>query len=378
MFRKCALLPMVLLFTLTGCSLGAIAPPSPDAGVSPKVTAKASFEQEWNALLGEARKEGKVVIAAGTLGDAKDAMRQTFSAKYGIGIETMEGLGTEVVARVKAQRQAGLYTSDVGLLGISPFALDLKPEGISISLDPYLVMPEVLDKSKWRGGQLPFVDKEHQAIALVAMTIPSFIINTEMVKPEEIQLQTDLLKPVWKGKIVMLDPSTTDAGNNWFTHVLVRLYGREKGIQFMRDLVKQDPMVVREPRQVIEWVARGKYPVGIGYSMTLLAQFKDAGAPIGFPKAQEPSFTSSGSGVLSLFDKLPHPNATKVFANWLLSQEGGKVWAPAMGYPSLRLDVSNDHVDPALMPPAGIIFQGEDEYVRSRAEMRKVAAEIFK
>jgi ABC-type Fe3+ transport system substrate-binding protein len=35
----------------------------------------------------------------------------------------------------------------------------------------------------------------------------------------------------------------------------------------------------------------------------------------------------------------PHPNATKVFVNWLLSKEGQEVYGKAMGQATRRLDV---------------------------------------
>jgi len=35
----------------------------------------------------------------------------------------------------------------------------------------------------------------------------------------------------------------------------------------------------------------------------------------------------------------PHPNAAKVFINWLLSREGQEVFSRAMGQPTRRLEV---------------------------------------
>ncbi len=333
---------------------------------------------DWSNLVAAAQKEGKVIVVGETLAPAKDALLQAFKAKYGINVEIMDGRGSEMVAKFMAERQAGLYQRDVGLMGISTIVIEIKPQGITAPLETILLLPEVLEGGKWRGGQLPFIDKEHHALALTAMAVPCMIINTGLVPAGDIRQHTDLLQPKWKGKIVMTDASTSGSGNNWFTHIMTNVYGQEKGRQFMQSLAKQDLMVTRDSRLQVEWVARGKYPVGLAFSMSLATSFRKAGAPIAFPALTEPSYLSGGSGNLFIFDKAPHPNAAKLFANWLLSQEGSKVFAPALGYPSLRLDVPNDFVEAALIPPPGMTFRGQDDYVRSRGKMRKLAAEIFK
>ncbi len=373
---------LVTIFALlAGCSgaTPAAGGPSGAPSAAPSAASTASsFDQQWAALVKAAQAEGTVSIVGETLGESKNTIAKAFRDKYGIAADIIDGRGAEMVPKIKAERQAGLYLSDIGLQGISTIVLDIKPLGITIPLEPLLVLPEVTDPSKWRGGQLPFIDKERHAIALGALAVPLIIVNSDMVGPGDIKSHMDLLQPKWKGKIAMVDPSTSGTGNNWFTHLVTRVYGPEKGLQFMRDLSKQDIQMTRDIRLFTEWIAKGKYAVGIGQSMTLVFQFKEAGAPIGYPSLAEPPFLSGGSANLIVFDKPAHPNAAKLFANWVMSREGIQAFVPALGYPTLRADVPSDYVDPALVPPPGVTFKGEDDYVRSRAEMRKVAGEIFK
>ncbi|HEY7221878.1 MAG TPA: hypothetical protein VH985_26135, partial [Candidatus Binatia bacterium] len=49
---------------------------------------------------------------------------------------------------------------------------------------------------------------------------------------------------------------------------------------------------------------------------------------------------SGGYGHLMIFKNLPHPNATKVFINWLLSHDGQELFSRGMGVGSRRLDVN--------------------------------------
>jgi ABC-type Fe3+ transport system substrate-binding protein len=51
-------------------------------------------------------------------------------------------------------------------------------------------------------------------------------------------------------------------------------------------------------------------------------------------------------GSLMLIDQAPHPNAAKVFVNWLLTKEGQTAYATTMKQTSRRLDVPVDHVPP--------------------------------
>ena len=50
------------------------------------------------------------------------------------------------------------------------------------------------------------------------------------------------------------------------------------GENFIRELLsKQDVIVTDDNRQQVEWVVRGKYPIAIGFSRTLLIPFEKQG-----------------------------------------------------------------------------------------------------
>jgi ABC-type Fe3+ transport system substrate-binding protein len=54
--------------------------------------------------------------------------------------------------------------------------------------------------------------------------------------------------------------------------------------------------------------------------------------------------------VLALLNKAPHPNAAKVYVNWLLSRQGQILWQRVMnkvvveGSDSMRIDIPKDDV----------------------------------
>jgi ABC-type Fe3+ transport system substrate-binding protein len=66
---------------------------------------------------------------------------------------------------------------------------------------------------------------------------------------------------------------------------------------------------------------------------------------------------STGFGTVSMMDRAPHPNAAKLYINWLLSKAGQTDWG-ATGHNSRRLDVP--HPDPASFPAAAMDY-GADQ-----------------
>ena len=360
-----------LLIVTTSAHLTAAATDSPAVK-----TGQPATKAEWDKLIADAKKEGKVVIYAGPIGDAREALTTAFRQKYGISLEILLGRGEELVTKVETERRAGIYSVDIMLHGMTTYFNSVKPKGLTVPITPLLVVPEVLDRSKWRGGRLPFADKEEHLAVLVLGSAPHLLVNTGLVKPGEFKTHQDFLDPKWKGKIVINDPSLGGAGTEWFTFVLMQLMGQEKGTAFMKQLVKQEPALTRDQRLLAEWVARGKYVGAIGTSKATATDLMRADAPGAFADMKDPRPTSSGTGNLMVVDKAPHPNATKLFTNWILSREGATVYSKAHGYAATRTDVSTEGVDPFVIPSADEVILGE-EYQKSKGKMRKLAAEIF-
>ena len=87
-------------------------------------------------------------------------------------------------------------------------------------------------------------------------------------------------------------------------------------------------------------LAKGRLALTIGLTYYSLAPFIKADRPIKpLPEAKEGSYTSSGSGALSVVKNSTRPNATKLFVNWRFSKEGQEIYGKAMGQATRRLDV---------------------------------------
>lgn len=75
-----------------------------------------------------------------------------FRAKFGIPIEYIGRRGSEVAAQLRVERRAGFNTVDVVITGVGTVATILYPEKMLDPLKPALILPEVVDPSKWKKG----------------------------------------------------------------------------------------------------------------------------------------------------------------------------------------------------------------------------------
>jgi ABC-type Fe3+ transport system substrate-binding protein len=71
---------------------------------------------------------------------------------------------------------------------------------------------------------------------------------------------------------------------------------------------------------------------------------------------KEASTLTPGVGNLAVAANAPHPNATKLYLNYLLSREGQVAWTQVTGYPSLRQDVPTDNLLSFYVPKPGVPY----------------------
>lgn len=371
-----SILSVVMLFSFQAVCSSPAAAAQTKALKSVSVT-KGPSQGEWETVVKNARKEGKVVIYGSVIGDTKQVWTKVVKEKYGLDLEFLQGRGEEIVQKMLSERKAGLKLFDAGIGGLTSYFADVKPGKVVGSIDSLLILGEVKNPANWRIKRIPYLDKEKTAVPLAAMASYYVTVNSNMVKGGEINSYDDLLSPRWKGKIVLNDPTLVGAGNEWFNFMMESNYGPKKGAEYFKKLAAQDLVILRDERLLVESVARGKYPVALGMKRTIMDDFINAGAPIKAIKLSGKAALSSGSLNLFVSDLPPHPNALKVFVNFALGKEAGEMLMKTSGYASERADVSTADLDPTLVPGPNDVVLGA-EYNLSKATNMKVAAELFK
>lgn len=339
---------------------------------------KLEWEGRWDKYLLEARKEGMVMVYTSQGPEMRESLRKNFTDKYGIKLDFVAGSTSETVNKIRTERRYGLYLVDVLIVGYTTLINELKPYGDIIEpVEPVLFLPEVVDPRVWRGEQMPFIDKDKMVIGMSAQFMRYITRNTDQIKEGEINSFNDLLKPQYKGKIIMRDPTTSGTGNAWVSF-MVKLWGLEQAKDYLKQYVQQEPVITRDTRLQMESVARGKYPVGVATSGDATAEFVKLGAPVAVVRTQHGGVILPGGGSLGLPSKRPHPNAASIFVNWLLSKEGQTAFVMGYGQPSSRTDVPRGDIHTSLFPePGEKVYLTSEEDAINQGKLTGLAREIF-
>ena len=338
-------------------------------------SAQAGWEEDWSNALNGARKEGKVAVAGAPGQPYRDVVR-AFEMKYpNIRLEYQGFRPTDFVPRFYKERQAGKFLWDVYFNGPTTFDVEAKKAGDLLSVRSAFILPEVADEKAWYGGfQNAFLDKEKQYIFSFQAEIGAqAYINREVIPEKELNSVESLTDPKWKGKIALYDPRIDGAGNGRIA-VWIGVFGEE----FVKSLLKQDLSITRDRRQLVEWVVRGRFPIGVAVSPPVLYQLQQQGVgtnvkPLGTSRTRGAYRLSSTNGVVRMINKSPQPNAARVFINWLLSKEGQTAWVKSTGEASRRLELQKLGGDP---PEIGVSYFDIDQ--EDRLWLRERAKEISK
>lgn len=339
--------------------------------------AGAAWQEEWDRVLQAAKKEGKVAMIGPVGADRRDALTIAFEKKYGISVEYHADSGAGILPRLSAERKADRYLWDVVVAGTTTGLENLIPARVLDPLEPNLILPEVKDLKLWRNGALEFLDPGRQLLVMTPFQRGTLFVNTTLANAKEFKSYKDLLDPKWKGKIIADDPRKSGPGQATFTFFFLH---PELGVKFIRAIAGQGLTLLRDYAQEVNMLGQGRYSVGLGFSDSLAEQRIKQGVPVeivDIRQLKEGSDISPASGGLSIFNRAPHPNAAKVYINWLLSKEGQTSNARATGYISNRLDVPTDHAAPWRVPQPGSIKTYTREAIDKREELLPILNEVF-
>jgi iron(III) transport system substrate-binding protein len=309
-------------------------------------------------------------------------LKSAFQKKYPeIKIGFVGGRAPVVGPKLITERRAGKYLADVMLTGPgTPYRILYKNNALD-PIGPTLILPEVLDENKWWQGRHHYVDAENKFIFIYEATVQDGDIayNTQLVKPEEIKSYWDLLEPKWRGKIVAMDPKVSGAVSRGIRFFYSQ---KELGANFITRLFgEMDITLARDFTQMLDWLAAGKFSLGIFVGSSETAKAIGHGLPIRefFPgQFKEGAAVSPFNGTVSLVNRAPHPNAAKLLINWLLSKEGQAAVQQHLAAEgnireSLREDIAKDVIpssqrrDPKVkyvMISRSVDLDGENEAIK--------------
>jgi iron(III) transport system substrate-binding protein len=340
------------------------------------VSARAAAQKapSWEQIVAAGKKEGTVTVIGPQGSETRDALSQGFQKRYPeIKVELLSMSGNQIGPKLLNELAASRYTTDVVITGTTTALETLVPGKAVVPVRDHLVGPNTRDPSKWRGGKLTFSDDAQTYNLVFSSYVKApFIYNANMVSAADFKSWKDLLEPKWQGKIALKDPFSAGGGLGnatlWYSH-------ESLGKDFIRRLVTlKDLVMPRDDRQMLDFAARGKYPIAIGPSDVLTNEFIARGLPLKHlhPETlKEGTYITAGNGSLVIARNAPHPNALRLYVDYLLSAEGQLEWSKAARFASLRRDVPTDHVQDILVPKDGMTYPeiSTERYVKLREEI---------
>ncbi|MGE5218157.1 MAG: ABC transporter substrate-binding protein [Chloroflexota bacterium] len=288
-------------------------------------------QEKLEYLAKGARVEGELVYYGTIPIDEFLPLARVFNARYrSLALQHYFSPRQGILNRALTEARAGRHAVDVIQLDLSY---------------GYQLLNENLVESYVSSGQGRFFDGTYDLNgywhSMYHLTT-ALIYNTGLVKPEQAPKgYEELLAPAWKGKM-LFDP---EAG--YILAAMEQAWGREKAVDYLTKLAKQDLSYRRGGTLTTQVVSSGEYPIGIAINGETSAAVREKGAPLGFrvlsPKIVKPEG-------LFLAKNAPHPHATLLFAEWVLSEQAQTFLATTLGKGSAMKGVRSKFKEFQLQP----------------------------
>lgn len=307
---------------------------------------KAARQGEWEKVLAAAKKEGQVSVYISGYEEVLPDFEKEFPD---IKVVSVPGRGSQLAQRLIAERRGDKFLADVFSAGGVTTYGQLYTAKVLDPIKPALILPEVTDPTGWYEKKHHYADPEGQFVFsyVGSATYGSISYNTKLVDAKEFKSYWDLLNPKWKGKIAARDIRAPGPGSG---NARFFYYHPDIGPSFIKKLFgEMDITLFRDYRQGPDWLAVGKYAICFFCDVDVS---KQQGLPV---DTFGPNVFKEGGGLVqqfgtvTLINRAPHPNAARVFINWLLSRRGQialqKNLAKSESPPdSLRIDIAKDDV----------------------------------
>lgn len=261
-------------------------------------------------LIEEAKKEGKAVIYGSLESSTFDEIRKAYKKKTGLEVDYWRASATKVMDRALSEYRAGRPLFDIVLTNDNPMQI-MQKQGIFAKYES----PTFKDFPKEAVD--PNLGPRYRNVII------GIIYNTSIIKPAAAPKSLeDLLKPQYRGKVVMPDPTQHTTTTQWVAS-LWKVMGKEKADKFIRDLAATKPVLVESLLPAGKRVTTGETPIAIAY-VKYLHTFGKEGAPLDYVRLGK----MLGDGhYLTLSNKAPHASAGKAFIDYFLDDESMKIMA---------------------------------------------------
>jgi len=321
---------LAVTMALTGCGGGG------DDAAADVAAPTISDSPELDSLVTEAKKENCLTVYGVPDESVLKAVTDQFTKQYDIPVSVVRLVSADLQQRYSSEAQAGAEVADVILLTSSPFYADALSKGW---LQP-------VDKAGVPSYPSDYPDgytADDGATPVVSLVPTTMVYNTDLVDsaPKSWEAYGD---PDNKGELLMATPSSSPA-NLSFWALMRKTYGDD----FLEAVAANQPKWYNSAVPATQAVAAGEGSLGFPGVAAIVKSLQDSGAPVDQTVL---SPTTGPEIALGLSADSPCQAAGKLFANFLLTEEGSTYLNELSGAISPFADNAGDFVRPTPVSDA--------------------------
>lgn len=313
------------------------------------------FAQDAKLLEAAKKEGGKVVVYGSIENDTMDLISTAFKKKTGLDTEFWRSSANKVMDRALSEFRAGKPLYDVVLTNVPPMEF-LMRDGALVNYDS----PS--------GKFFPKEVMHPQLGPQYRNSVIGIVYHTGIIKPADAPKSLeDLLKPQYRGKVVIPDASQHTTTAQWLASLHKVMGGKEKADKFIRDLAATKPLLAESLTPAGERITTGETPIGIAFIKNVVFYGKK-GVPLDYVRLGK--FMGDGHAI-ALGAKAPHGNAGKAFMDFFLGEEGLKIMA-GVGEFVTRKGIYPPLPDADKIELVEMIDMDKKAYAEKMAEYRKI------
>lgn len=315
------------------------------------------------AVVDAARKEGALAIADSAPGENFQKFLAAFKAKYPF-LDLATGFYSaptgRVLARVNAEIDAKRLSFDVMLAANTAAWIDMTRQGKVMRYDSpeYAAYP--------RGAKMDGYWASAQAIGVIPVYNKNILPSADAPKS-----WLDLLQPRFAEHKLAIQNAAAGTQFNQ-TYLLEKTLGAD----YERKLAKQHPVVMATGAQMTDAIVRGEILLGasLDHWRAFTPEARQAGLVAVYPVEGMP-LTLAPVGILV---GAPHPNAARLFLDFILSQEGQRLLDTDLyGMYSMRADVPPPEGEKPLSEAHPLLPTDLDDYIKASQDFPHHFDELF-
>jgi iron(III) transport system substrate-binding protein len=233
-----------------------------------------------------------------------DPLVAAFNQQYpDIRVDWIRLTAAQQASRFLGEAEAGVTTADVLNSGSSAMFQDRAELFATMNAE---LVPN---------SSLVTAPADNDAYVVISSNTQHVVYNTDLTNLDELKkhLATwkDLADDYWKGKVALTDPAASTIYMSWY-----RAMRATYGDDYLKALGRNNADFTASGVPAAQQVAAGAFALAIPLVANHSKELRDSGAPVAIYLPDGPGHGNESA--LGIAAAAPHPNAARVFSNWML------------------------------------------------------------